>query len=195
MFRTRTGESVGLIEVLDESIERAATVVADREGFTDEEKAAIAEVIGIGAIKYAELSQNRLTDYKFSWDKMLSLQGNTAPYLINAYVRTRAIFRKLDGTFTVPTEVTFTDPAERALALKLAQFAEATHDVLIDHRPNTLANYLYELANAYHSFYEACPVLRSEGTMRDTRLLLCETTSQVLRTGLNLLGIQTTDRM
>jgi arginyl-tRNA synthetase len=226
MFRTRTGESVGLIEVLDEATERAATVVAEREGFTDEEKAAIAEVIGVGSIKYAELSQNRLTDYKFSWDKMLSLQGNTAPYLINAYVRTRAIFRKLQGGATVsvasvppsgatasvasslspvapnsvapytpPTEVSFTDPAERALALKLAQFAEATHDVLEDHRPNTLANYLYELANAYHSFYEACPVLRSEGTMRETRLLLCQATSQVLRSGLNLLGIQTTERM
>jgi arginyl-tRNA synthetase len=189
------GESVGLLEVLDEAIERAAAVVAEREGLTDLEKVQIAEVIGTGAVKYAELSQHRMTDYKFSWDKMLALQGNTAPYLINAYVRTRAIFRKLDGTFTIPTEVSFTDPAERALALKLAQFAEATHDVLEDHRPNTLANYLYELANAYHSFYEACPVLRSEGTMRETRLLLCQATSQVLRSGLNLLGIQTTERM
>lgn len=195
MFRTRSGESVGLIEVLDEAIERAIAVVADREGFTPEEKTTISETIGIGAVKYAELSQNRLTDYKFSWDKMLSLQGNTAPYLINAYVRTRAIFRKLGSDFTPPAEVTFTDPAERALALKLAQFAEATHDVLEDHRPNTLATYLYELANSYHSFYEACPVLRSEGTMRETRLLLCEATSRVLRTGLDLMGIKVTDRM
>jgi arginyl-tRNA synthetase len=208
MFRTRTGESVGLIEVLDEAIERAAVVVADREGLTDDEKSTIAQTIGTGAVKYAELSQNRLTDYKFSWDKMLSLQGNTAPYLINAYVRTRAIFRKLESSspsgatgsvappsYTPPSEVTFTDPAERALALKLAQFAEATHDVLEDHRPNTLANYLYELANTYHSFYEACPVLRSEGNVRDTRLLLCDTTSRILRTGLSLLGIGVTDRM
>jgi arginyl-tRNA synthetase len=214
MFRTRSGESVGLIEVLDEAIERAIAVVADREGFTPEEKTTIAETIGIGAVKYAELSQNRLTDYKFSWDKMLSLQGNTAPYLINAYVRTRAIFRKLQGgatgsvasnpssaatgsvaPYTPPTAATFTEPAERALALKLAQFAEAVHDVLEDHRPNTLATYLYELANAYHSFYEACPVLRSEGITRDTRLLLCQATSQVLSTGLNLMGIKVTDRM
>lgn len=208
MFRTRSGESVGLIEVLDEAIERASSVVADREGFTDDEKTTIAETIGIGAVKYAELSQNRLTDYKFSWDKMLSLQGNTAPYLINAYVRTRAIFRKLASasasesgatgsvaSFTPPTAASFTEPAERALALKLAQFAEAVHDVLEDHRPNTLATYLYELANAYHSFYEACPVLRSEGTMRETRLLLCEATSRVIRTGLSLMGIKVTDRM
>ncbi len=195
MFRTRSGESVGLIEVLDEAIERAAAVVAEREGFSDEEKSRVAETIGIGAVKYAELSQNRLTDYKFSWDKMLSLQGNTAPYLINAYVRTRAIFRKLDGEFSLPAACAFTEPAERALALKLAQFAEAVHDVLEDHRPNTLASYLYELANTYHAFYEACPVLRSEGLVRDTRLLLCEATSRVLRAGLGLLGIGVTDRM
>ncbi len=214
MFRTRSGESVGLIEVLDEAIERAAVVVANREGFSDDEKAAIAGTIGIGAVKYAELSQNRLTDYKFSWDKMLSLQGNTAPYLINAYVRTRAIFRKLESGATgsdsgatgsvAPSSAsaseplappTLTEPAERALALKLAQFAEAVHDVLEDHRPNLLANYLYELANAYHSFYEACPVLRSEGSVRATRLLLCDTTSRVLKTGLGLLGINVTDRM
>lgn len=207
MFRTRSGESVGLIEVLDEAIERAAAVVAEREGFSDEEKARIAETIGIGAVKYAELSQNRLTDYKFSWDKMLSLQGNTAPYLINAYVRTRAIFRKLESGATGsvaqsgepaarPTVTpAITEPAERALALKLAQFAEAVHDVLEDHRPNLLANYLYELANTYHAFYEACPVLRSEGLVRDTRLLLCDTTSRALRTGLGLLGIGVTERM
>lgn len=195
MFRTRAGESVGLIEVLDEAIERAAAVVADRAGFTDEEKSRVAEVIGIGAVKYAELSQNRLTDYKFSWDKMLALQGNTAPYLINAYVRTRAIFRKLGGEFRPGGEPAITEPAERALALKLAQFAEAVHDVLEDHRPNLLANYLYELANTYHSFYEACPVLRSEGHVRQTRLLLCDTTSRVLKTGLGLLGIKTTEWM
>lgn len=195
MFRTRKGESVGLIEVLDEAVERAGVVVAERDGFSDEEKHAIANVIGIGAVKYAELSQNRLTDYKFSWDKMLSLQGNTAPYLINAYVRTRAIFRKLDGVFEPGTVCELTEPAERHLALKLAQFAEATHDVLEDFRPNLLANYLYELANAYHSFYEACPVLRSEGRVRESRLLLCETTSQVLRDGLGLLGIGVTERM
>jgi arginyl-tRNA synthetase len=126
---------------------------------------------------------------------MLSLQGNTAPYLLNAYVRTRSIFRKLEGAVTLTADLAIIEPAERALAMKLAQFAETTHDVLIDHRPNTLATYLFELANTYHSFYEACNVLRSEGTVRNTRLTLCEATSRVLKTGLGLLGIETTERM
>jgi arginyl-tRNA synthetase len=176
-------------------VERAGAVVAEREGFTDAEKAQIAEAIGIAAVKYAELSQHRMTDYKFSWDKMLALQGNTAPYLINAYVRTRSIFRKLEGPVTLTEDVQFTEDAERALALKLSQFGEAVHDVLEDFRPNLLAQYLYELASAFHGFFEACPVLRSEGTMRNTRLVLCDATSRVLKEGLGLLGIKTTERM
>ncbi len=195
MFKTRSGESVGLLEVIDEAVERAAVVVAEREGFSDKEKTEIAEAIGIAAVKYAELSQHRMTDYKFSWDKMLSLQGNTAPYLINAYVRIRGIFRKLDGMAEFTPEVAVTEPAERALALKLEQFGEAVHDVLADFRPNLLAQYLYELADTFHTFYEACPVLRSEGAVRNTRLVLCEATSRVLKQGLALLGIKTTERM
>ncbi len=196
MFKTRSGETVGLLEVIEEAIERAREAAdAKEQGLSDGEKDEIARVIGTGAVKYAELSQNRLTDYKFSWDKMLSLQGNTAPYLLNAYVRTRSIFRKLDGVVTLTSDLTLTDPAERLLAIKLAQFAETTHDVLIDHKPNLLANYLFELANTYHSFYEACPVLKSEGAVRNTRLTLCEATSRVLKTGLGLLGIETTERM
>ena len=196
MFKTRSGETVGLLEVIDEAMERARAAVNEKEqGFSDAEKGEIAQIIGGGSVKYAELSQNRLTDYKFSWDKMLSLQGNTAPYLINAYVRTRSIFRKLDGAVTLTSDCALTEPAEIALAMKLAQFAEAVHDVLADHRPNTLANYLYELADTYHSFYEACHVLNSEGIIRNTRLLLCEGTSRVLKQGLELLGIKTTERM
>lgn len=197
MFKTRSGETVGLLEVIEEAIERARSAAEEKDqGLSDAEKDEIARIIGSGSVKYAELSQNRLTDYKFSWDKMLSLQGNTAPYLINAYVRTRAIFRKLEGSVvTLTADVELTEPAEITLAMKLAQFAEATHDVLVDHRPNTLANYLYELANTYHSFYEACHVLNSQGTVRNTRLTLCEATSRVLKTGLGLLGIQTTERM
>jgi arginyl-tRNA synthetase len=196
MFKTRSGETVGLLEVIEEAIERARAAADEKEqGLSDTEKDEIARIIGTGSVKYAELSQNRLTDYKFSWDKMLSLQGNTAPYLLNAYVRTRSIFRKLEGTVTLTADLAITEPAERALAMKLAQFAETTHDVLIDHRPNTLATYLFELANTYHSFYEACNVLRSEGTVRNTRLTLCEATSRVLKTGLGLLGIETTERM
>ena len=196
MFKTRSGETVGLLEVIDEAIERARAAAEEKEqGLSDTEKDEIARIIGGGSVKYAELSQNRLTDYKFSWDKMLSLQGNTAPYLINAYVRTRSIFRKLDGEVTLTDDLAITEPAERALAMKLAQFAENAHDILDDHRPNLLANYLYELADTYHSFYEACHVLRSEGTARNTRLTLCEATGRVLKTGLGLLGIQTTERM
>lgn len=224
MFKTRSGETVGLLEVIDEAIERSKARSDDLESaqdrsrgifevqkehgahapmvkpqpeknFSESEKDEIARIIGSGAVKYAELSQNRLTDYKFSWDKMLSLQGNTAPYLLNAYVRTRSIFRKLDGEVTLTPDLVLTEPAERALAMKLAQFAENAHDILDDHRPNLLANYLYELADTYHSFYEACHVLRAEGTARNTRLTLCEATSRVLKTGLGLLGIQTTERM
>ena len=196
MFKTRSGETVGLLEVIDEAIERARAAADEKEqGLSTDEKDEIARIIGSGAVKYAELSQNRLTDYKFSWDKMLSLQGNTAPYLLNAYVRTRSIFRKLDGVVTLTADLALTEPAERALAMKLAQFAENAHDILDDHRPNLLANYLYELADTYHSFYEACHVLRAEGTARNTRLTLCEATSRVLKTGLGLLGIQTTERM
>ena len=196
MFKTRSGETVGLLEVIDEAIERARAAADEKDqGLSDVEKDEVARIIGSGAVKYAELSQNRLTDYKFSWDKMLSLQGNTAPYLLNAYVRTRSIFRKLDGAVTLTPDLAITEPAERALAMKLAQFAENAHDILDDHRPNLLANYLYELADTYHSFYEACHVLRAEGTARNTRLTLCEATSRVLKTGLGLLGIQTTERM
>lgn len=194
MFKTRSGESVGLLEVIEEAVERAHAVVAERE-LEDREKHTISEVIGIGAVKYAELSQHRMTDYKFSWDKMLALQGNTAPYLINAYVRTRSIFRKLDGAVTLEPTCELTEDAERILTVKLAQFGEIVHDVLADFRPNLLAQYVYELAGAYHSFFEACPVLRSEGIVRNTRLVLCEVTSQVLKKGLDLLGIQTTERM
>jgi arginyl-tRNA synthetase len=205
MFKTRSGETVGLLEVIEEAVERAREAAdAKEQGLSDSEKDDIARVIGAGAVKYAELSQNRLTDYKFSWDKMLSLQGNTAPYLLNAYVRTRSIFRKLEmvgqasslpDATTMVAPLKLTDPAERLLAMKLAQFAETTHDVLLDHKPNLLANYLFELANTYHSFYEACPVLKSEGVVRNTRLTLCEATSRVLKAGLGLLGIQTTERM
>ncbi|MBL9114476.1 MAG: arginine--tRNA ligase [Verrucomicrobiaceae bacterium] len=196
MFKTRSGETVGLLEVIEEAVERARAAVDEKESAPDDaQRDEIARTIGGGAVKYAELSQNRLTDYKFSWEKMLSLQGNTAPYLINAYVRTRAIFRKLDGNVQLTGDCELTEAAEKALAIKLAQFAETAHDVLVDHKPNLLAAYLYELANTYHSFYEACHVLNSTGTVRNTRLLLCEATGKVLKAGLGLLGIRTTERM
>lgn len=200
-FRTRSGESVGLVEVLNESIERASAFVEAREEGDDrftllpEEKPEVARVMGLGSVKYAELSQARMTDYIFDWDKMLSLKGATAPYLINAYVRTRSIFRKYDGEFTPPAAAVFTEDAEKALAMKLVRYGEIVPSVLDDHKPSVLATYLYELASLYHSFFQACHVLKSEGATRESRLLLCEATSRVLKHGLTLLGIETTERM
>jgi arginyl-tRNA synthetase len=137
-----------------------------------------------------------MTDYIFSWDKMLAFQGNTAPYLQNAYVRIQSIFRKLDAPFVSPGSVALEAPAEQALARKLLQFGEALPQVLEDFRPNLLANYLYELANTFHSFYEACPVLKADSVRaRESRLALCASTAQVLEKGLALLGIGVCERM
>ncbi|MDF1657244.1 MAG: arginine--tRNA ligase [Verrucomicrobiales bacterium] len=196
MLRTRSGDTVQLADVLDEAVERALKIVEEKNPeFSSEEKKEIAEIIGIGSVKYAELSQYRMTDYIFDWDTMLALKGNTAPYLINAYVRTRAIFRKLGSDFESGGSITLTADAEKELTLKLAQFAETVPSVLSDFRPNTLATYLYELATTYHRFWEACPVLKEEGAVRETSLALCELTGRVLRCGLGLLGIKTTEKM
>lgn len=196
MLRTRSGETVQLADVLDEAVVRARAIVDEKNpDFTDEEKTEIAEVIGVGSVKYAELSQFRMTDYIFDWDTMLALKGNTAPYLLNAYVRTRAIFRKLGSDYEVASEISLTEDAEKTLTLKLAQFAEIVPTVLDDFRPNALAQYLYEVATTYHKFWEACPVLKAEGAVRETRLSLCELTGRVLRCGLGLLGIETTEKM
>jgi arginyl-tRNA synthetase len=161
----------------------------------EEEKKHIARFVGLGAVKYAELSQHRMTDYVFSWSKMLSLQGNTAPYLQNAYVRVRSIFRKLGAELGEGRNVSLTEPAELALAKKLLQFGEVVPAVLNEFRPNLLANYLFETANAFHTFYEACPVLKASDTERHSRLVLCDTTARVLREGLGLLGVETPERM
>ena len=197
MMKTRSGESVGLMEVLEEAEERALAVVQEKNpDLTEDEKAEIARAVGIGAVKYLELSQHRLTDYKFSWDKMLAFQGNTAPYLQYSYVRTRSIFRKLEGsTPDLAGPYQLTEDAERWLALTLSRFAEVVPAVLEDFRPNLLATYLFTVAQAFHSFFEACPVLRAEGQVRATRLALCEATSRTLKTGLGLMGIRTTERM
>ncbi len=200
MLRTRSGDTVQLADVLDEAIERAGKVIEEKNAerdtaFSAEETAEIARIIGIGSVKYAELSQHRMTDYIFDWDTMLALKGNTAPYLINAYVRTRSIFRKRGEGFGGAERILVEAPQERSLALKLAQFAEIVPQVLSDFRPNLLANYLYELANTFHAFYENCPVLKSEGDVQASRLALCEATSRVLRKGLELLGIQVAEQM
>lgn len=196
MLRTRSGDTVQLADVLDEAQERALKVIEEKNPDLDEaEKTAIARAIGIGSVKYSELSQHRLTDYVFDWDTMLSLKGNTAPYLINAFVRTRSIFRRLGSDFGGVEALVLTEPTERALALKLLQYGETVSGLLGGFRPNLLCAYLFELASAFHGFFEECPVLRSEGAVRDSRLALCELTSRVLGHGLGLLGIRTVDRM
>jgi arginyl-tRNA synthetase len=196
IMKTRSGENVGLAEVLHEAIERARKILAARtEALPPEEAESTARLIGLGAVKYAELSQNRLTDYVFSWDKLLAFEGNTAPYLQNAYVRIRSIFRKAGETPDPATPILITAPAERTLALKILQYAETLPVVLDDFRPNILANYLYELANTYHSFYEACPVLKAEPTLRASRLVLSDLAARTLSHGLALLGIACPERM
>ena len=196
LMKTRSGENVPLRDLLDEAVQRARKIIEEKNPELEEaEKVDIARIVGIGAVKYYDLSQYRMTDYIFSWDRMLSFQGNTAPYLQNAYVRIRSIFRKAGEEFSAPKEIVLGMPEEKTLALKLSQFAEIVPAVLNDYRPNILANYLYELANAFHAFYEACPVLKAEEPARGSRLALCELTGRVLAKGLELLGIKVPQRM
>ena len=196
IMKTRSGENVGLAEVLHEAVERARRVIAARaDQLPPEEVESTARLIGLGAVKYAELSQNRLSDYVFSWDKLLAFEGNTAPYLQNAYVRIRSIFRRAGEPANPSAPISLEEPAERTLGLKLLQYAETLPLVLEDFRPNILANHLYELANTYHSFYEACPVLKAPPALRASRLLLSDLTSRTLSHGLSLLGIQCPERM
>ena len=196
IMKTRSGENVGLAEVLHEAIERARRIIAARaDQLPPDEAEPTAHLIGLGAVKYAELSQNRLTDYVFSWDKLLAFEGNTAPYLQNAYVRIRSIFRRAEEPANPTAPIFLNEPAERALGLKLLQYAETVPLVLEEFRPNILANYLYELANTYHSFYEACPVIKADAANRASRLLLSDITARTLAHGLGLLGIGCPERM
>lgn len=196
LMKTRSGDNVPLRDLLQEAVARARTMIEEKNPeLSEEEKDQIARTVGLGAVKYSELSQHRMTDYVFSWSKMLSLQGNTAPYLQNAYVRVRSIFRKLGADLEEGQAVRLSEPAELALAKKLLQFGEIVPVVLHEFRPNLLATHLFETANAFHSFYEACPVLKSEGMTQHSRLVLCQATAKVLQQGLELLGIEVPQRM
>jgi arginyl-tRNA synthetase len=198
-FKTRSGDTVKLGDLLDEAVERALKVVAEKNpDMTDAQQREIARVIGIGGVKYADLLPNRQSDYVFSWDKMLALNGNTAPYLQYSYARIRSIFRKAAESAergTRNAEIRLSAPEEIGLARHLLNFGLALEAVGEECRPNFLCNYLYELSGHFARFYEACPVLKSEGVERATRLLLCELTGRVLKQGLEALGIEVLEQM
>jgi len=196
-FKTRDGADVKLIDVIDEAIERAFRLVTSKNPDLDETiRRNISEVVGVGAIKYAELSKNRTTDYIFDWDTMLSFEGNTAPYLQYAYTRIRSIFRRaeIDST-SLDSKIVLQHPVEFALAVKLLQFPEAIDSVTDDFQANVLCNYLFEVSGQFMSFYEACPILNQDDEIKNSRLMIADITSKILKQGLELLGIQTVEKM
>jgi arginyl-tRNA synthetase len=202
-FKTRSGEVIKLADLLDEAEERAFKVVSEKSAeLPESERREIARVVGLGAIKYADLLPNRQTDYVFSWDKMLALHGNTAPYLQYAYARIRSIFRKGNlensGQSAIANRqspITLSVSHELTLAKHLLNFGLILEGVADEYRPNFLCNYLYELAGHFTGFYENCPVLKSESEIRASRLLLCDLTAKLLKQGLEVLGIQTLEQM
>jgi arginyl-tRNA synthetase len=205
-FKTRTGGTVKLMDLLNEAVDKALGLVTQKNRedvakgranpLSDDDRKNVARAVGIGAVKYADLSQNRNSDYVFAWDKMLSLDGNTAPYMQYAYARVRSIYRKggLDESHAAGA-IAVADPAERILAVRLLQFPEAVATVAAECLPNVLCAYLYDLAGAFTTFYESCPVLKSEELTRASRLALCALTARTIRKGLELLGIGTIEQM
>ena len=198
-FKTRSGETVKLAGLLDEAEERAFQTVTEKNpGLPEAQRREIARVIGLGAIKYADLLPNRQSDYVFSWDKMLALQGNTAPYLLYAYARLRSIFRKAAETSNIQHStfnIQLAAPEEILLARHLLNFGLVLEAVAEEHRPNFLCNYLYELAAHFSRFFENCPVLKADAPIRASRLALCDLTGRVLQQGLEVLGIETVEQM
>jgi arginyl-tRNA synthetase len=197
-FKTRSGDTVKLGELLDEAVERAYKTVCEKSAELPEaQRKEIARVVGIGAVKYADLLPNRQSDYIFSWDKMLALQGNTAPYLLYAYARIKSIFRKSESAIRNPqSAIMLVAPEEITLANHLLNFGLTLEAVAEELRPNYLCNYLFELAGKFTSFYENCPVLKADdAATRDSRLALCDLTARVLKQGLETLGIETVEQM
>ncbi len=211
MLKTRSGENVKLKDLLDEAVQRAEALVRKteedperRRGFDEAEITHIAETVGIAAVKYADLCQNRNTDYVFNWDKMLALQGNTAPYMLYAYARIRSIYRRGGQAVTgqpsavssEPSAIDLSHDAERALALCVLRMPEMLDAVAETLLPNILCEYLYDLAGRFMTFYESCPVLKApDDETRASRLQLCDLTARALKLGLDLLGIKTLERM
>ncbi|MFC3912981.1 arginine--tRNA ligase [Pseudaeromonas sharmana] len=196
-FKTRSGGTVKLAELLDEAEQRARDLMASRNSdLAADEQAAVVHAVAMGAIKYADLSKNRTTDYIFDWDNMLAFEGNTAPYLQYAYTRIQSIFRRA-GADARPGAVVLDAPAEEALAQKLMQFNDAVQAVAAKGMPHLMCTYLYELSGLFMTFYEACPINKDgvSAELKASRLTLCDATAKVLRQGLDLLGIQVLERM
>jgi arginyl-tRNA synthetase len=195
-FKTRSGDTVKLKDLLDEAEERAYALVSEKNpSLPDDEKKAIAKAVGIGAIKYADLAKDRLSDYVFSWEKMLALDGNTAPYMQYAYARIRSIFRKGNITTFSPERINLREQAEERLGRHLIRIGEIIESVSLELKPHLLCAYLYDLATRFTGFYEKCPVLLAEETIRNERLSLCDLTARAIALGLDLLGIEHPEQM
>jgi arginyl-tRNA synthetase len=199
MLKSRSGDPVMLLDLVDGAIERGRALVAERSPqLAADEQAELGRVLGIGALKYAELSSDRIKDYVFDWDRMLSFDGNTAPYLQYAHARICSIFRRAGVERQTARSVApeLGEPEEVALALQLLQFDSAVHDTLEKFSPHRLCTYLFELAQAFTAFYESCPVLKDgHESTRASRLALCDLTARTLEAGLGLLGIDAPERM
>ena len=194
-FKTRSGDTVKLVDLLDEAVERATALVQSKNAGLDEKQAAeIGRTVGIAAVKYADLSKNRSSDYVFDWEAMLSFEGNTAPYLQYAYTRVQSVMRRA-GEWNQQAAVVLDAPLEKQLAVELLKFEDVLQSVAETSYPHYLAGYLYQVATLFSRFYEACPILKAEGASRETRLQLAKLTGDTLKQGLDLLGIDTLDVM
>ncbi|WP_276854280.1 arginine--tRNA ligase [Enterobacter oligotrophicus] len=198
-FKTRAGGTVKLSDLLDEALERARRLVAEKNpDMPADELEKLANAVGIGAVKYADLSKNRTTDYIFDWDNMLAFEGNTAPYMQYAYTRVLSVFRKanIDESVLANATVSITEDREAQLAARLLQFEETLAVVARDGTPHVMCSYLYDLAGLFSGFYEHCPILSAESeTVRNSRLKLAQLTAKTLKLGLDTLGIETVERM
>jgi arginyl-tRNA synthetase len=196
MFKTRSGDTVRLEDLLDEAVERATAQVEEKShDLSADTKAAVAKAVGIGALKYADLSSDRIKDYVFDWDRMLASTGDTGPYLQYAVARIRSIFEKAGKAGQPPGPITLTAPAERRLALEILGFEPALTAAMDQREPHRLAGYLHGLAVAFSVFYERCPILRADEPVRASRLALADRTGRTLALGLHLLGIEVPDAM
>src|SRR5262249_11299123 len=210
-FKTREGGTVELGALLDEAVNRAEEAYRksreerqalghDVPAFSAAEYQQVVETVGLGAVKYADLAQNRTSDYTFDFDKMLAMEGNTATYMQYAYARNRSIFRKggeeVERFRQSPPPAILKKPQERSLAVQLLRFEDALRGAAAEYKPNLITSYLWDMAKSYSGFFENCPVIKAETpALRDSRFLLCDVTARVIQRGLDLLGIRTVERM